>query len=74
MEARVTDRDAYPRRWASPRDLYPGLTGEELLRAMLAEVYTPEGIEIWLADAKKKGRSLDHQLTTAEQLITGTFI
>jgi len=55
-------------------DLFPGKTGDDLLRAMLADVYLPEGVEIWIADATKKGQSLDEQLTRAEQLVTGAFI
>lgn len=50
------------------------LQGAYLLRSMLLDIYTPEGVEIWLADAEKKGQSLEEQLDRAEQLVTGAFI
>ena len=43
------------------------------LRELLAMTYTPEGIDIWLANAAKKGWTLDYQIKRAEFLATGNF-
>lgn len=54
------------------------------LRAMLAEVYLPEGVDLWLSCSHKQfggmtveqmfeaGRA-DEVLAVAERLVTGTF-
>jgi len=46
----------------------------ESLREMLATLYTPEGVELWLAHAEKQGWSLEYRLQRAEQLITGAYV
>jgi hypothetical protein len=43
------------------------------LREMLSTVYTPEGVEVWLAHAEKQGWTLAYQLERAQQLVTGAF-
>jgi hypothetical protein len=40
---------------------------------MLSTVYTPEGVEVWLAHAEKQGWTLAYQLERAQQLVTGAF-
>lgn len=49
-------------------------TDEQRLREMLATVYLPEGVELWLAHAEKQGWSMEYQLQRAEQLVTGAFV
>lgn len=44
-----------------------------LLIEMLSEVYTDEGVSLWLKHAAKQGWTLEEQLQRAEQLITGAF-
>lgn len=46
---------------------------KSLLLAYLHDVYKPEGVDIWLAQARRDKLTLDEQLTKAEQLVTGAF-
>lgn len=46
---------------------------EQRLRILLAETYTPEGIEVWLADAEKKGLTMEEKLKRALAAAEGTF-
>lgn len=46
---------------------------EHELREVLAQVYHPEGVDIWVADAKKKGLTFDEAMQRASQLIDGAY-
>lgn len=46
----------------------------EMLGLMLEMIYLPEGVTLWLAEAERRGWSLDEQLQRAEQLATGAFV
>lgn len=39
----------------------------------LHELYTEEGVAVWIADAEKKGLSLDEQITRLAQLVDGAY-
>jgi hypothetical protein len=43
------------------------------LRELLAQTFTPEGVEIWLRDAAKKALSLDEAKARALAAAEGTF-
>ena len=43
------------------------------LRDLLATIYTPEGVLIWIRAAEAKGWSLDEQLQRAAQLADGAY-
>jgi hypothetical protein len=45
-----------------------------MLGLMLEMIYLPEGVTLWLAEAERRGWSLDEQLQRAEQLATGAFV
>ena len=46
---------------------------ERELREVLATVYTAEGVDIWVADAKKKGLSFEEAMRRAQILQAGAF-
>jgi hypothetical protein len=46
---------------------------ERELRDALATVYTPEGVDIWMADAKKKGLSFEEAMRRVIALQEGAF-
>jgi hypothetical protein len=46
---------------------------ERELRDALATVYTPEGVDIWIADAKKKGLSFEKAMGLIIALQEGVF-
>lgn len=50
------------------------LAAREELLALLATIYTPEGVTVWLADAARKGLTLDEQYAWALAAAEGTFV
>jgi hypothetical protein len=47
---------------------------EHELREVLALVYDAEGVDIWVADAKKKGLSFDEAMARASALVDGAYV
>ena len=43
------------------------------LRAILEDTFTPEGVELYIRNAEKKGWSFEETLQRADQLASGAF-
>lgn len=43
------------------------------LIAMLRQIYTEKGVDLWLADAERKGLPIDEQIRRVQGLLDGAF-